>query len=197
MAMSILWIGIASIIAGTDYFSKNDGYFVYQGIPVGTLVKGDTATLPDGRNVRLSDQEEIEFAVRREKEEGQSAVPVQMPDGTIVDMPNKLTPELAARLEALLRAPRSAASLVPKNQQAKQSGDKKGFDLSTEREIKPWEIYWSKQDGIPKTSEIRWSRFLLVGIALPLLLWMFSELFASVVRWIVRGFRESKPRTDA
>ena len=197
MAMTVLWVCIAMTTTGSDYFNMGDGYFVYQSIPMGTLVTGNTATLPDGRKVQISDQEEIEFSVRREKEEGKTPIPVQMPDGTIVDMPNKLSPELAGRLKALLNDPRAGASLAHRDQAAKQAGENKGFDLATAREVKPWEIYWSKQAGIPTTSEIRWPRFLLVGLAFPILMWISAEFLALVVRWIIRGFRESKPRPGA
>lgn len=191
LALSLLWIGIAVTMAIVDYSRKKNGFFVYQGIPVGTLVTGDTIVLPDGRKTQISDQEEIEFAIRHEKEQGENSVPVQMPDGTIVDMPNKLTPELAIRLKALLLDPQFASSLTPKAQKDKQDVKTRGFDLTSARPVKPWEVYWSKQESIT-TTKIQWSRFGFVGIATPLLLWLFAELFAVVIRWVVRGFRESK-----
>lgn len=208
LAMTVLWICIAIATTGLDYFNKSDvgerqraeqGNSNFRGKPVPADDLPDELKKPQERDwsKHASVQEEIEFSVRREKEEGKTPIPVQMPNGTIVDMPNKLSPELASRLKELLNDPNAAASLAPKDQAVKQAGENKGFDLATAREVKPWGGYLSKQDGIPKASEIHWPRFLLFGLVFPVLLWISAELLALVVRWIIRGFRESKPRPNA
>ncbi|PRC91167.1 hypothetical protein [Solimicrobium silvestre] len=68
--------------------------------------------------------------------------------------------------------------------------------LPIEPDTKPWEVDWSKQVGVPKLPEIRWPRFLIIGIFFPFLLWLFVEISAVVVRWIAVGFRDSKSRSD-
>ncbi len=76
LALTVLWVCIAITATGSDYFNKGkgNGYFVYQSIPFGILVTGNTAILPDGRKMQISDQEEIEFSVRREKKEGKTPI---------------------------------------------------------------------------------------------------------------------------
>ena len=44
-------------------------------------------------------------------------------------------------------------------------------------------------------AEIRRLRLLLGGFAVPLGLWLFAELLASVVRWIGQGFKQPEPFT--
>jgi hypothetical protein len=70
VAISLLWIGIALTTAGLGYFNKTDGYFVYQSIPVGTVVAPGSIKLPDGTTI--SKQEEKEFKERLKAEQGVS-----------------------------------------------------------------------------------------------------------------------------
>ena len=37
-----------------EWTTRKDGFFVYLALPVGTVIKGDEAVLPDGRKVQLN-----------------------------------------------------------------------------------------------------------------------------------------------
>jgi ABC-type Fe3+-siderophore transport system permease subunit len=149
LAMSILWIGIALTTAGLDYFNKSDGYFVFQSIPIGTVMTPSSIKLPDGTTISRDEEKEFE-----------------------------------QRLKAEQASSKLSGKPVPKN------------DLPVDLK-KPWNMDWSKQANVPIAWEIRWPRLLFAGLAMPLLLWMFAELYAVVLRWIIRGFRKSEPPTDA
>ena len=50
----VLWIAGAVGLAATEGTSSSNGFFVYRGIPIGTTVDGETATLPDGKVVKIN-----------------------------------------------------------------------------------------------------------------------------------------------
>lgn len=56
--------------------------------------------------------------------------------------------------------------------------------------INPWEIKWANVPEIPKEPFIRWSRLFLLGLLLPLCVWLCIEALVLVWHWIARGFRE-------
>ena len=107
---------------------------------------------------------------------------VNLPDGTTI------TRDEQTEFEQRLKAEQGHSNLSGKAVPPSDLPD----DLK-----KPWERDWSKQAGVPTASEIRWSRLLFVGVAMPLLLWIFAELCVRVVRWISYGFKQSKSRPDA
>ena len=56
-----LWIIVLFAVAFTEYSSQSDGFFVVQTIPVGIVVEGNKVTLPDGKVITISKEEESAF----------------------------------------------------------------------------------------------------------------------------------------
>lgn len=50
---AILWMVGTITFAATEAASSSTGFFVYRGIPIGTTINGDMATLPDGRVAKM------------------------------------------------------------------------------------------------------------------------------------------------
>jgi hypothetical protein len=50
----VLWILGTVALASTEVASSSDGFFIYRGIPIGTTVDGETATLPSGETVKIN-----------------------------------------------------------------------------------------------------------------------------------------------
>ena len=107
---------------------------------------------------------------------------IRLPDGTTISRDEEK--EFEQRLKAEQADSKLSGKPVPES------------DLPDDLK-KPWNMDWSKQAGVPTASEIRWPRLLFAGLAMPLLLWLFAELFAGVLAWIIRGFRKPEPPTDA
>lgn len=163
MVISLLWFGVAATITTVAYIGKENGVFVYQSIPDGKLVTGSTIKLPDGRKIPLSEQEEFEFALRLEKERGKGATPT-----TLVD------PDAVA---------------APPNEKKRDKGE---WDVVSIEPVKvaapPNEK--ERDKSVQTVSEIRWARLVLLGMAIPLLLWLLAEFAVIVIRWIGKGFKK-------
>lgn len=52
--LTTVWVVGVLTVAAVEITGFQRGVFVYQGIPKGTVVEGDQATLPDGRVVQLN-----------------------------------------------------------------------------------------------------------------------------------------------
>ena len=50
---ALWWLGIA-VLAGYDFAKHQEGTFTFLEPPAGTIVSGETATLPDGRKIDLN-----------------------------------------------------------------------------------------------------------------------------------------------
>ncbi len=62
----MLWFVSAVSIALVEQSSESHGFFVLQSIPDGTIIEGNKITLPDGKIIAMT--EEDEFKSRYEKE---------------------------------------------------------------------------------------------------------------------------------
>jgi len=65
-----LWLLGVIAIAVTEYTSKSNGFFVSQTIPVGTAIQGNTVTLPDGKVITITEEEEFELRRSLERKLG-------------------------------------------------------------------------------------------------------------------------------
>lgn len=54
-------------VAITEYSSKSAGLFVVQSIPIGTVVEGNKVTLPDGKVITISEEEEFKLRLAKER----------------------------------------------------------------------------------------------------------------------------------
>ena len=68
IVVASLWFVALIAVAFTEYSSKSAGFFVFQSIPFGTVVEGNKITLPDGKIITISEEEE--FKLRYAKERG-------------------------------------------------------------------------------------------------------------------------------
>jgi hypothetical protein len=53
LALCAAWLLVTGIVIGYEVLTRQVGYFVEMALPVGTVVHGNVATLPDGRVVTL------------------------------------------------------------------------------------------------------------------------------------------------
>ena len=67
IVVTTLWFIAVIALALVEYTSKSEGFFVIQGIPVGTVVAGNKVTLPDGKVITITEEEE--FKLRYELEQ--------------------------------------------------------------------------------------------------------------------------------
>ncbi len=82
VAASLYLLAIIAV-AFTEYSSKSAGFFVFQSIPVGTVVAGNKVTLPDGKVITITEEEEFKMRLRNERgipsqEIGQPLLPWQI-----------------------------------------------------------------------------------------------------------------------
>lgn len=67
--------------------------------------------------------------------------------------------------------------------------------LPQERKLMPWEKKW---DNAPQVVyKFSFLKLAIVFIGIPLLVWLFVEMFVLVIRWVVVGFRADKINRDA
>jgi hypothetical protein len=68
IVIATLWFIAVIATAFVEYSSKADGFFVLQNIPVGTVVAGNKITLPDGKVVAITEEEEFQLRFKLEHE---------------------------------------------------------------------------------------------------------------------------------
>ncbi len=62
-----LWIIVLLAVTFTEYSIKSAGFFVVQNIPVGTVIDGNKVTLPDGKVITISEEEEFKLRLAKER----------------------------------------------------------------------------------------------------------------------------------
>lgn len=62
-------------------------------------------------------------------------------------------------------------------------------DAVTGHPLAPWQINWDAQTNLPQVTEVRWLRFGLALVLVPICVWLFFELAVMVFKWVSRGFR--------
>ena len=65
IVLAVLWFIAVISIALIEYSTKSQGFFVFQGLPVGITLEGNKIKLPDGKIIVIS--EEDEFRLRYEQ----------------------------------------------------------------------------------------------------------------------------------
>lgn len=68
IVITTLWFIAVIALALVEYSSKADGLFVLQGIPVGTVVVGNKVTLPDGKVITITEEEEFKLRFKMKQE---------------------------------------------------------------------------------------------------------------------------------
>jgi hypothetical protein len=65
IVMAAFWfLGIANL-GFWEYSTKADGFFVYQGVPLATVVAGNRVPLADGQIIRITAQHEMSLRFKR------------------------------------------------------------------------------------------------------------------------------------
>jgi len=68
IVVATLWLlGVFGFVL-SEYSSDANGYFVYRTIPVGTVVEGNRVTLPDGKVVTITEEQQFELRYKLEKD---------------------------------------------------------------------------------------------------------------------------------
>ncbi len=62
-----LWLIVVISSAFTEYSSKSNGFFVFQSLPSGISVSGNKVTLPNGKTIALTEEEEFKLRYEAEK----------------------------------------------------------------------------------------------------------------------------------
>jgi hypothetical protein len=65
--MTMLWFIAVISIALIEYSSKSQGFFVFQGLPVGITFEGNKIKLPDGKIIVISEEDEFKLRYEQEK----------------------------------------------------------------------------------------------------------------------------------
>ncbi len=60
-------------------------------------------------------------------------------------------------------------------------------DPVTGQIVSPWNIDWNNQPNLP--TSIQWLRLAIVGIVVPLAIWLLIELLVIAGAWVARGFK--------
>lgn len=68
IVIATLWSIAVIALALIEYSSKSDGFFVLQSVPVGTVVAGNKVTLPDGKVITITEEEEFKLRFKLEQE---------------------------------------------------------------------------------------------------------------------------------
>jgi hypothetical protein len=55
-------------------------------------------------------------------------------------------------------------------------------------DIKPWDIKWDNEPEVPTIRHLHWFNLILVGLVLPLMVWVVLELLVAVGFWVMCGF---------
>lgn len=68
IVIATLWLLGVLGFALSEYSSDSNGYFVYQTIPLGTIIEGNKVTLPDGKVVTITEEQQFELRYKLEQD---------------------------------------------------------------------------------------------------------------------------------
>lgn len=99
----MLWLIAVISVALIEYSSKSQGFFVFQGIPVGITLEGNKIKMPDGKIILISEEDEFKLRYEQEKT-GKPILPWEIDWVKLTSVP-KITEVRWLRLALSLLAP--------------------------------------------------------------------------------------------
>jgi len=67
IVIAAAWFIAIAVLAVYEFSSPSGGSLVYRSIPIGTTVAGNKITLPDGKVITLTEEEEFKLRFQREQ----------------------------------------------------------------------------------------------------------------------------------